>query len=290
MVSINTLCVRCLVDKHTDNAYKIDPKKADEFCKEMLPLVLGGMEVANSSYIGAMIDRLYPKYFGIPRDRYVREKEESNAFVLERLAHIEELVDAQPDPVFAGLQFAIMGNYLDFSALKGQVSYEKLDELLTQALQMELCKDTYHRFVSQLETAKTLLYITDNAGEIGFDRVFAQRLQRRFPSLQITFCVRGEPAHNDATREDAAVMGIDFPVIDTGNDVGGVEMPLCNRETLDALHNCDVILTKGMGNVETLYGCGLNIFYAFLVKCPRFVEVFQKPLLTPMFISERNPL
>lgn len=30
----------------------------------------------------------------------------------------------------------------------------------------------------------------------------------------------------------------------------------------------DVILSKGQGNVETLYGCGYPIFYAFLVKCP----------------------
>ena len=47
-----------------------------------------------------------------------------------------------------------------------------------------------------------------------------------------------------------------------------------------------VFLAKGMGNTETMLGCGYNVYYAFLVKCPRFVQIFEKPLFTPMFIHE----
>ena len=50
--------------------------------------------------------------------------------------------------------------------------------------------------------------------------------------------------------------------------------------------SADVILAKGMGNVETMLGCGLNVYYAFLVKCPRFVTIFDKPMLTPMLVHE----
>jgi len=49
-----------------------------------------------------------------------------------------------------------------------------------------------------------------------------------------------------------------------------------------------VIIAKGMGNTETLYGCGYNIYYAFLVKCQRFVQQFGKPLMTPMLVRERS--
>ena len=46
---------------------------------------------------------------------------------------------------------------------------------------------------------------------------------------------------------------------------------------------------KGQANVETLLdtGHGYNVYYAFLVKCPRFVERFKKPMLTPMLVKER---
>jgi len=49
-----------------------------------------------------------------------------------------------------------------------------------------------------------------------------------------------------------------------------------------------VIIAKGMGNTETFYGCGYNIYYAFLVKCQRFVQQFGKPLMTPMLVRERS--
>ena len=50
----------------------------------------------------------------------------------------------------------------------------------------------------------------------------------------------------------------------------------------------DVILAKGMANVETMLGCGYNIYYAFLVKCQRFVNLFGNPLMTPMLVGEQK--
>ena len=43
-------------------------------------------------------------------------------------------------------------------------------------------------------------------------------------------------------------------------------------------------------NVETLLdsGHGCNIYYAFLVKCQRFVSRFGKPMFTPMLVAERK--
>jgi uncharacterized protein with ATP-grasp and redox domains len=82
-------------------------------------------------------------------------------------------------------------------------------------------------------------------------------------------------------------MGIPFPVIDNGTRIPGSELELMGQEAKNAFETADVILAKGMANVETLYGCGLNIYYAFLVKCQRFVELFGKPLMTPMFVREQ---
>ena len=54
--------------------------------------------------------------------------------------------------------------------------FEKLDEMLEQALEMELDENNYVNLCTELEQGGKLLYLTDNAGEIGFDRVFAQLL------------------------------------------------------------------------------------------------------------------
>ena len=58
-------------------------------------------------------------------------------------------------------------------------------------------------------------------------------------------------------------------------------------EAARALETADVILSKGQANVETLYGCGKNIYYAFLIKCARFESTFGKEKFTPMLVRER---
>ena len=120
------------------------------------------------------------------------------------------------------------------------------------------------------------------------DRIFAEEIHRAYPQLEITFCVRGGNALNDATREDAKIVGLPFPVIDNGNLVSGTELSLLGKEAKTAMESADVIIAKGMANTETLYGSGYPIYYAFLVKCARFVRQFGQPLMTPMLVKEQE--
>ena len=285
---MNATCLHCHFSKNLEIAQSLgDEQTALLFAKELMALYLQAPEGVGSPWFGPGVTALLQKYYGVGEDRYVQEKLDSNRFVMERFSEIQQLVAAQEDPVFAGLQFSILGNYLDFSALGKAVSFEKLDEMLNQALEMELDRDCYAKLCRDLERGKHLLYLTDNAGEIAFDRIFAQEIQMKYPHLQITFCVRGGPVLNDATREDAAAVGVPFPVIDSGSCIGGTELRCLGEEAKAAFESADVIIAKGMGNNETLYGCGRNVYYAFLVKCKFFEQRFQKPLMTPMLVAER---
>ena len=258
------------------------------FVKDLMRMYLEAPEGISSPWFTPQTADLLQKHYGLPEDRLRQEKLESNAFVLERMAAIREKAEKAADPVFAGLQLAVLGNYLDFSALAGQVSFDKLEEMLENALKMELDQNVYAQLCRELESGKKLLYLTDNAGEIGFDRIFAEQLARRYPHLEILFCVRGGITINDATREDAAAVGIPFPVIDNGNRVPGTQLDQLSGEAKQALEEADVILAKGMANCETMSGCGYNVYYAFLVKCQRFVSLFGKPMFTPMLVKERQ--
>ncbi len=286
-IEMNVLCLECQLKKHLQAAKALgDAETAMAFSRQVMQVLVDAKETDTSSHISPAINRLYQQYFGLAQDRYVQEKIDSNRFVMERLQQIQDRVETAPDPLFAALQFAVLGNYLDFSALQGQVSYEKLDAMLENALKMELDGGNYAAFQEDCGRGRRLLYLTDNAGEIAFDRIFAEQLQKRFPRLEITFCVRGYPVHNDATREDAAFVGVPFGVIDSGSDIGGTVITALGAEARQALEEADVIIAKGMGNTETMYGCGYNVYYAFLVKCARLEEFFQKPMMTPMFTRE----
>ena len=287
-VPMNAECYVCHLRRHTDTARHLGGEAAaDAVARELLESYLSAPKDAGSPWFGPKVTELLEKYCGIKGDRFLQEKKDSNRFVLERLDAIRTRIQNAPDPVYAGLQLAILGNYIDFSALQGEVSFEKLDAMLDEAHKMDLDPQNYAQFLQELEDGKRLLYITDNAGEIGFDRLFAEALQERFPHLAITFCVRGGPAANDATREDAQAVGIPFPVIDNGTCIAGTELSVLGQEAKQTMDEADVILSKGQGNVESLLGCGYNIYYAFLVKCTRFMQLFDKPKLTPMFVRER---
>ena len=288
-ISIDTYCLQCLLRRNIALAQTLGTEEqAMAFAKEIMKLCIAAPEGVSSPWFGPQIADLLHEMYGLDYDRFRQEKLDSNRFVLERLPAIREKVTAAKDPVLAGLQFAILGNYLDFSALQGQVSFEKLEEMLDKALEMELDEQVYAYFCRDLRRGGKLVYLTDNAGEIGFDRVFAETIAEKYPSLAITFCVRGSVTLNDATREDAAAVGLPFPVIDNGNRVPGIQMDQLSDEAARALREADVILAKGMANVETMSGCGYNVYYAFLVKCQRFVALFEKPLLTPMLVRERR--
>ena len=287
-VALDSGCMECHLRRNLETARGLGTEEqATAFAKALMKLYLSAPEGASTPWLAPHTAELFRKMYGLDADRFRVEKEASNRFVLSRLDQIRRRAQAAPDPVYAGLQFAILGNYLDFSALQGEVSFEELDELLAQAEKLALDPVVYRALCADLARGGKLLYLTDNAGEIGFDRVLADEIHRAYPRIAITFCVRGGPAVNDATRADAAAVGISFPVIDNGNRIPGTQIDQLGAEARRALDGADVILSKGQGNVETLRGCGRNIYYAFLIKCARFERLFGKPKFTPMLVRER---
>ena len=286
-LSIDSQCLLCHMER---NIQLVRPLGTEEqtmaFARDLMRMYLEAPADVSSPWFNPQVAELLHRHYGLPLDRFRQEKAESNRFVLERMEDIRSRIARAEDPVLAGLQFAILGNYLDFSALRGQVSFDKLSDMLDQALNMELDQEVYRTFRRQLGEGKKLLYLTDNAGEIGFDRLFAEEIAKAHPHLEITFCVRGDIAINDATRLDAEAVGIPFRVIDNGNNIPGTQLDRLGEEARQALAESDVILAKGMANVETMAGCGYNVYYAFLVKCQRFVDRYHKPLLTPMLVRE----
>ncbi|MCI7096270.1 MAG: ARMT1-like domain-containing protein [Clostridiales bacterium] len=287
-VALDSGCMECHLRRNLETARGLGTEEqATAFAKALMKLYLDAPEGVSTPWLAPHTAELFRKMYGLDADRFRAEKEASNRFVLSRLDQIRRRAQAAPDPVYAGLQFAILGNYLDFSALQGEVSFEELDELLAQAEKLALDPVVYRALCADLARGGKLLYLTDNAGEIGFDRVLADQIHRAYPRIAITFCVRGGPAVNDATRADAAAVGISFPVIDNGNRIPGTQIDQLGAEARRALDGADVILSKGQGNVETLRGCGRNIYYAFLIKCARFERLFGKPKFTPMLVRER---
>ena len=287
-IPMNETCLKCRIDRIVSRISALGTEEQTlRFLKKWMAMASQYPDFVDSARCGAYTDKLVKETYGVnDADLMAKDRELSNAFVVERIDAIRSRVEKAEDPVYAGLQYAVLGNYLDFAALAGRISFNELDTMLDKAAEMDIDKAAVADFAKDLQKGKKLLIITDNAGEIGFDRVLAEVLQKIYPHLEITFCVRGEPVANDATREDAAAVGITFPIIDSGNAVGGTAMELLSDEAKKAMDDADVILAKGMGNTESMWGSGYNVYYAFLIKCQRFVEIFNAPMMQAMFVKD----
>ena len=288
---LDSQCILCLLKRHSETAAKCgDEGQVTAFTRDLMHLICAGPVEMSAPFYTPGITKLFTEHFGLADDRFAEEKEISNRYALERFDRLTQMVRSAADPLYAGLQGAILGNYIDFSALQGEVSFEKLDEMLSLLHTIQVDRETFEALRADLGRGKELLYLTDNAGEIVFDRVFLEVIRDTFPNLSITVCVRGGPAQNDATRADAQAIGMPFRVIDNGTRIPGTVLELASEELNAALSSADVILAKGQANVETLLDTdhGYNVYYAFLVKCKRFIDRFGKAKLTPMLVHDHK--
>ena len=288
---LDSQCILCLLKRHSETAAKYgDEGQVTAFTRDLMHMICAGPVEMSAPFYTPGITKLFTEHFGLADDRFAEEKEASNRYALERFDRLTQMVRSAEDPLYAGLQGAILGNYIDFSALQGEVSFEKLDEMLSLLHTIEVDRDTFEALRADLSRGRELLYLTDNAGEIVFDRVWLEVIRDLFPNLSITVCVRGGPAQNDATRADAEAIGMPFRVIDNGTRIPGTVLELASEDLNAALKTADVIIAKGQANVETLLdtGHGYNIYYAFLVKCKRFIDRFGKEKLTPMLVRDKN--
>jgi uncharacterized protein with ATP-grasp and redox domains len=229
----------------------------------------------------------FNRYFSIP-DLYADIKREANERALLMLPRLQKTVELSEDPLSTALAISRLGNFMDFSILTAEEVDSKLDEALNSMQNFAINPAELEPFAKDLESAKSLLIIGDNAGEIVFDIVLIQTLQRLYPDLNVTYGVRGGNAQNDATREDAAFVGMDkvTTVIDSGSSIPGTDIRYCSEEFRKAIRNSDVILAKGMGNFETLSGGDVPAYYLFICKCKRLAELLQKPLYTGVLYKE----
>ena len=144
--------------------------------------------------------------------------------------------------------------------------------------------------IKELNSAKKLIFLTDNCGEIVLDKLLLETIVKVYPHLECTIIVRGEPVLNDATMEDALQVGIEAcgKVIPNGTNIAGTYIPWISTEARQVMEEADMLISKGQGNFESLHGCGLNIYYLFLCKCQWFMERFGLPQYSGVFINEKD--
>jgi len=171
-------------------------------------------------------------------------------------------------------RIAIAGNMIDMGINRNITEAD-----VRQAMQHALSEPFFgeqERFIQEVDEARSILYLADNAGEIVFDRLLIEQILPR----RVTLAVRGAPVINDATLVDAQAAGLDeiVEIIDNGSDAPGTLLEDCSQEFRRRFAEADLIIAKGQGNFESLNTQPGNLFFLFKVKCPLVANHILQPV------------
>ena len=170
------------------------------------------------------------------RDLYKQIKENSNKMALALYPKLKEKVEKSGDRLLTAVEIAIAGNVIDYGA-KNSLNIEKEIEKLFRQEFYDAGKTVfqYDDFVKDLNAAKRVLYLGDNAGEVVFDRVLIEEFCH---DKEVIYVVRNGPIINDALIKDAYDCGMDkvAEVISSGAGSPGTILKYCSKEFIEILN------------------------------------------------------
>jgi len=283
-------CVECTMKKvdYILENYVPEKDKRMKLRGEALLIVNQSPDTDTSPYLNARVMRFLESKLKLG-DIYSGIKHDYNEYLMSMRNEIMRNIKNSNDKLLAALKFAMTGNYIDFGVMN-EVDKNELVGLIKNSASQQIDLKEFKDFRDGLGKAGKVAYIADNAGEIVFDMIFIEVIKEMFPHISMDVIVRGKPIHNDVTAADAEEIGLSglARVIGNGTDIPGTVLSEVNAETREAIDKADIIIAKGQGNFETLFGSGKNIYYIFLCKCDVFTKRFNIEKYKGIFVNESN--
>ena len=159
---------------------------------------------------------------------------------------------------------ATLGNVAPLGPPDGGFEFQEVQDLIRdEGSTPDFSEEIYEAALA----AESILYITDNAGEIGFDSLLIERLKKM--GAKVTLVVKEEPFFEDATAKDAGFFSLDG-LADDIISIGGFFVPdELSPPLRHAFKQSDLLVSKGTGNYEALQGeaKGKPTIHMLKVKC-----------------------
>jgi uncharacterized protein with ATP-grasp and redox domains len=256
-------CVPCIIEQTIKAARDLtqDLEKQEILLQKVLETLSNISYNQSPPYLGREAHRVIRRILGNP-DPYLKLKRDFNRVGKELFPSLQKRVNHSKDRFADAVKLAIAGNIIDF----GPQHHFELMETIDKVLLTRPAIDYTENLQNDIDSASTILYLGDNAGETFFDRILIEKM----PSKEIYYGVRGSPVINDATSEDAYWAGLDkvAKIISNGSDAPGTILQDCSDEFRDIFSRSDLVIAKGHGNYETLNDVtGKKFYFLLMVKC-----------------------
>ena len=287
-MTLDEECKGCLYNSQLKKVERTesDAKKIEQFKEGVRELCADPPKAYCAPLLMRDINNLHARIFGHGIN-YSAEKKMFNSAVLAMEDGLYSSIMSSPDPTSEGIKYAAAANYIDFAKLSdlNEGSLALVEQAAKKTVPNE---QTLALLKQKLSSGKTLLYVHDNCGEVVFDKILIRVICALYPNISVTSLVRGGEIINDATRVDAAFIGLEryAKVMDSGVAIPGTYLKEISDSALKLFSESDVIISKGLGNLETLYGEGYHMFYIFMCKCAHIAKRFGHEQWSTAFVYE----
>lgn len=275
-MNINEKCLPCLVNQAV-NAVNVHPveNKQELYRKIFAEMSRIDMSKTNPEIIGTMFG-IIKQHIGCS-DPYKEIKDHYNGYFHDRLPEYREKIKT----FFDAVKYAAAANVIDFTPVGSNVGEDTknyFSDIDSLCYSIDETKD----LLRDIRSAKSILYIGDNCGEICFDRILIEKIKEQNPSCKIYFGVRGTAVVNDNTEADAEKVGMNkvAEIVSNGDTSLGTVIPRTSENFRRIFESADVVISKGQANYESLSEENKNIYFLLLVKCRVIAEYIGAPAKT----------
>ena len=263
---IDDACIPCLVNQSLKILRMTGSPNREDCLREIFTCLSRVDWNRTAPEIGGEVFRVLTRFTGNPDPfREIRSQCNRQMLALKDSFAMNSLEE--------GIRIAIAGNVIDFSPAQSGDSSELTAQVARVAAQ-PLAVNRVKELEQDLAGAENLLYVLDNCGEIVLDGLLMGYLRQRFPKLQITAAVRGEPVVNDVTLQDAEEAGLSryARVITNGDYIQGTLPSRSGEEFRRCWQQADVVLCKGQANLECMDREEKNLYFLLMAKCPHIAR------------------
>ena len=285
-------CIGCLIDQIYKGLNLLNPSISKEKIIETqikFMMYLTKIDLLNKPgpLIGKKVYQLIAEALD-KDDPYKALKEKYNLLAMEYYDKIKEIINHAEDPLFEAIAISAIGNTIDFAA---HHTMDLINDIKTFTPDKFRINDI-PLFKKSLEKSDKLLMLLDNAGEIVFDKLLVETLQKLYPDLEIICAVRAAPIINDATMEDAEYIGLTkIAEIIKAPPTSGIELSIASDKFKKIFFDTGgIILSKGQGNFESLYELEIlhkDVYYLLKAKCSLIERIFNVKIGDLIFKKKR---
>ena len=198
-------------------------------------------------------------------------KQKSNENAKKVLVEAKEYVNKAETPegrLSRACFLAAASNVAPLNAPSSPYAFQEIRDLIhrgdaEKAIEKGLAGDLF----TAVKNARHVLYVADNAGEIGFDSLVIGQIKDLGP--KVTLVVKKQTFFEDATMDEANTFGLQGLVDEILTVPGFLAPDEMDQETAASFKTCDLVIAKGTGSYEALHDeiPDRKAVYMLKVKC-----------------------